>query len=383
MKRPKRLKTQAVKGDLVEHMCRRVSQILGDDGSDPRVYHWQPTSSTLLDLALSGGFGLPGGKVLEIFGREMSCKSGIALHVAASVLGANGIVLWLDPETGFSVNYATRVCGVDVFDPRFTYRAPSYAEDIFNMIRIASVEHAESEEGQVRPLLIVVDSIPALVTKPIANLAHGEGGQKATTASMLSNFFAKPWKQQILGSNVFIILINQVRSRMKALTRSQDDEWTTPGGHAIPFYAYGRLDLKSIGKIWNDPEASRDERISQGVMIQARVQKSKSVTPGDVVTFPFYTREGLPLAGIDDVRSCMSFLHARDCLGQSGSWFTFAGHKAQGLDNLWELVRADPSLSLAMQELTRQVFLEERGVEYTPVTEDTRSIPETEGRTKK
>src|SRR5688572_11313658 len=56
-----------------------------------------PTGSLSLDIAL-GGFGVPKGRVLEIFGPESSGKTTLTLHVIASTQKLGGIAAFIDAE---------------------------------------------------------------------------------------------------------------------------------------------------------------------------------------------------------------------------------------------------------------------------------------------
>ncbi len=56
-----------------------------------------PTGSLSLDIAL-GGYGLPKGRIAEVFGPESSGKTTLALHVIAQAQKAGGIAAFIDAE---------------------------------------------------------------------------------------------------------------------------------------------------------------------------------------------------------------------------------------------------------------------------------------------
>lgn len=354
---------------IVDHVFSRVNQVIGETPG-PDVLHWLPTGSTLLDLALSSGYGLPGGKTVEIYGKTGTCKTSICMMTALTCIqGCGGQVVWFDLEAGFSRSLAEDVIGLDISPPNFVYCCPEYADSVLEAIELIGPEHALSEEGKMRPLLIVVDSIPSIAYRDNMQVSIKSSRQQASGAAMLSFFYSRPWKNRIQGSNVFILLVNQVRSTLKRAAGSQDEEFTTPGGHAIPFYSYGRLELHRDAVIWDDDKKPRDQRIAQGVMISALVNKTKVTSSYDLIRFPFYTSATVPVRGLDDLRSCMTYLTARGALVryqiQAGSWYSLGDIRVQGFDNFWAEVSCRPDLIEVIQNVTREVYLSERGLEIT------------------
>src|SRR3954452_497108 len=82
---------------------------LGDDAWAP--IEVIPTGSAALDVALGVG-GLPRGRVVEIYGPEMSGKTTVALHAIANAQRAGGIAVFIDAEYGLELEYAKKL-GVD------------------------------------------------------------------------------------------------------------------------------------------------------------------------------------------------------------------------------------------------------------------------------
>jgi len=70
-----------------------------------------PSGSLSLDIALGGG--LPGGRVVEIFGPESSGKTTLALHAVAERQKLGGKAAFIDAEHALDIEYARKI-GVDV-----------------------------------------------------------------------------------------------------------------------------------------------------------------------------------------------------------------------------------------------------------------------------
>jgi len=65
------------------------------------------TGSLSLDIAL-GTFGVPRGRVIEIYGPESGGKTTLALHIVAEAQKKNGIAAYIDAEHALDVGYAKK-----------------------------------------------------------------------------------------------------------------------------------------------------------------------------------------------------------------------------------------------------------------------------------
>ncbi|HEX5568487.1 MAG TPA: ATPase domain-containing protein, partial [Streptomyces sp.] len=112
-----------------------------------------PTGSIALDVALGVG-GLPRGRVVEIYGPEMSGKTTIALQAVANVQRAGGTAVFIDAEHGLDIEYAKKL-GVDV--DSLIASQPDNGEQALEitdmLIRSGALD------------LIVIDSVAALVPR--------------------------------------------------------------------------------------------------------------------------------------------------------------------------------------------------------------------------
>ncbi|MFN9850896.1 MAG: DNA recombination/repair protein RecA, partial [Planctomycetota bacterium] len=66
------------------------------------------TGSLSLDMAL-GGFGLPRGRIIEIYGPESSGKTTLALHVCAEAQKAGGVAAIIDAEHAFDPSWGKKL----------------------------------------------------------------------------------------------------------------------------------------------------------------------------------------------------------------------------------------------------------------------------------
>jgi len=121
-----------------------------------------PTGSLSLDLALGTG-GLPCGHITEIYGPDSSGKTTLCLHLLAEAQELGVECALIDVDGSLDLGHAQR-CGVKA-----------------NQLFIAATENAEqaleitltlAQSGIM--LLIVVDSISALVSKAEQSIPYGE-----------------------------------------------------------------------------------------------------------------------------------------------------------------------------------------------------------------
>ncbi len=109
------------------------------------------TGSLSLDIAL-GGFGVPRGRIVEIFGPESSGKTTLTLHIVAHAQKENGIAAFIDAEHALDPSWAKRL-GVDL--ESLLVSQPGSGEEAMQITEMLVKSNAVD--------VIVVDSVAALV----------------------------------------------------------------------------------------------------------------------------------------------------------------------------------------------------------------------------
>ncbi|MBC7784960.1 MAG: DNA recombination/repair protein RecA, partial [Burkholderiales bacterium] len=84
------------------------------DGERRTAIDGIPTGSLSLDIAL-GGYGIPRGRIVEIFGPESSGKTTLTLHIIASCQKLGGVAAFIDAEHALDPSWAKRL-GVKLDD---------------------------------------------------------------------------------------------------------------------------------------------------------------------------------------------------------------------------------------------------------------------------
>ena len=284
------------------------------------------TGSMALDIAL-GVYGLPRGRIIEIFGPESSGKTTLCLHVIANAQAAGGNAAIIDVEHALDPAYAQKI-GVDV--DRLVVSQPDCGEDALNiadtLIRSNSLD------------VLVVDSVAALV--PRAEIEGQMGDSHVGLQARLMSQALRKITGAASKSRTCVIFTNQIREKIGVMYGNPE---TTPGGNALKFYASVRMDIRksTVIKIGDTVVGNR---------ARVKVIKNKMAPPFKVAEFDIMYNEGISKTGsILDVASDMGIVEKR------GSWFSFDGEQlGQGRDQTKAILADDPALQQRIYDRIRE-----------------------------
>ncbi len=264
-----------------------------------------PTGSFSLDLALGVG-GFPRGRIVEVFGPEMSGKSTSALHAIAEVQKQGGKAAYIDAEHALDPDYAQKL-GVKIND--LLISQPDSGEEALNIL-----------ENLVRSGiidLIVVDSVAALT--PRAEIEGEMGAQFIGLQARMMSQALRKLTAITAKNNVLIIFINQLREKIGMM--GYGEPTTTPGGRALKFYASVRIDLRRIAQIKKGEEVI-------GNRTRAKVVKNKVAPPFKIAEFDIIYGEGISYES-DVLTTAIKY----GIVSKSGNTYSFDSEKlGVGLD---------------------------------------------------
>lgn len=281
-----------------------------------------PTGSISLDTAL-GVAGIPRGRVIEIYGAEMSGKTTLALHILAEAQKKNGVGAFIDAEHAMDPDYAKRI-GVDV--DNLLISQPDSGEQALEIVETLV------KSGEVD--VIVVDSVAALVPQAEVSGEMGEF-QVGLQARLMSQALRK-LSGIISKTKTSVIFLNQ--TRMKIGIRFGNPE-TTPGGMALKFYASVRINLRRVAKIKHG-----DEII--GSRIRAKIVKNKVAPPFKTAEFDIYYNEGISYYA-DILNTGLK----KGIIKRSGSWYKYGKKQlGQGREASREFLRENPKITEEIKE---------------------------------
>ncbi len=274
------------------------------------------TGSMALDIAL-GIYGLPKGRIVEIYGPESSGKTTLCLHVIANAQAAGGNAAIIDVEHALDPAYAAKI-GVDV--DKLVVSQPDCGEDALNIVDTLIRSNALD--------VLVVDSVAALV--PRAEIDGQMGDSHVGLQARLMSQALRKITGAASKSKTCLIFTNQIREKIGVMYGNPE---TTPGGNALKFYASVRMDIRKSTAI----------KVGDSVIgnrARVKVVKNKMAPPFKVAEFDIMYNEGISRTGsILDVATDMGIIEKR------GSWFSFDGEQlGQGRDQTKQLLADNPEL---------------------------------------
>ena len=255
-----------------------------------------PTGSLGLDEALGVG-GLPVGRIVEVYGPEMSGKTTLALHVIANAQAKGGVCGFIDAEHALDPTYASNL-GVNLKE-----------------LLVSQPDDGETALGLAETYIdmglsiVVIDSVAALV--PRAELEGEMGDAHMAGQARLMSQALRKLTAKVSKSSCILIFINQIRQKIGVTWGNSE---TTSGGNALKFYASVRLDIRRIGGLKKGDEV-------YGNRTRVKVVKNKVAAPFKSTEFDIIYGIGISWMGELIDRASEAGL-----VKKAGAWYSLANN---------------------------------------------------------
>ncbi len=280
------------------------------------------TGSLALDAAL-GVWGVPRGRVVEIYGPESSGKTTLTLSIIKELQNAGGVAAFIDAEHAFDSSYA-KMLGVKLDD--LLISQPDTGEQ--------ALEIAETLVRSNAVDLVVIDSVAALT--PRAEIEGEMGDSHMGLQARLMSQALRKLTAAINKSGTCVIFINQIRMKIGVMFGNPE---TTTGGRALKFYASVRIDLRKI-------ESIKSGEVIVANRVKAKVVKNKVAPPFREAEFEIHFNEGISRSSdIIDMGT------REDIIQKSGAWLSFENEKiGQGREATRQFLKDNPKIAAKVEK---------------------------------
>ena len=286
-----------------------------------------PSGIVSLDFAAGNG-GFVRGRLVDIYGPEASGKSLVAFHLIGHNLKLGRRCLIIDAE-GTTNSSFMKMLGIDIENENLVImrsgETPLYAEDWFEILKKA----LDAKEFDI----VLVDSVPALVPKSIAEGDMNETKQRAILAQIMSEGLSSII-QRAVSAKTLLIFINQLRARPTVMF---GNPMTPTGGNAIKFFASYRIAVKPLEDVKKAIMLGTKKLESIiGYRVRYTFEKNKLAPANTSAEFYVDFRDGVDY--VDDLISCAELTGV---IGKSGSSYWFypnveGSEKVNGRDKFKE-----------------------------------------------
>lgn len=292
-----------------------------------------PSGSLALDLAIGLG-GYPSGCIIDTFGGESAGKSLLSIMAMAQVQRSGGVAVVWDVERSYSKNTGwLKVNGVDPSKLRFIKLRPEQGCE-------QGMDAVEKIAGSGLADLIVVDSIPAMVTQAQLEKSMSENDMVSARANAMTRHLNR-LVSIIDSSKTTVLFINQLRANMGGGMYEAKEKETSI--FALKHASSLRMQVtKLIGK----DNIKIVDGVPVGHRVKVKLVKNKLAAPYKVAEFDIYYN-----SGVDVASEVADILIGAGTAKSRGAWIDFDGQSFNGLKKFTDFIREPKNLEKYIKQV--------------------------------
>lgn len=258
----------------IKKACGEDSAIVLDSYASPvnaSVKTWVPSGFFWLDLILSGGRGIPCGKIIEIYGAEATGKTSLSQFFIKQFQRKGGIAVYLDFESSLDSVHLNDY-GIDLGN--LIYSSVDTVEEGFDVVQ--SVLTVADKSSSTEPILIVWDSVAMALPGVEGSEESHDKAHVGEQARAMSKGMRKI--RRLIGkTNCTALFTNQTRDKIGVRF---GDKKTTPGGNALKFAASIRLQTYRKKTLTTKRKKGGKEQVHRnGYVIGLHTKKTRFAPP--------------------------------------------------------------------------------------------------------
>jgi recombination protein RecA len=260
------------------------STTLGLSGQVPWYHDLGNFAMNFINSGKFIGGGLPGGKIIEVFGAEATAKSLLGYCFLGNIQKNGGYAILIDCERSGNAKFAEAAGHVDV--DSLIMKEPEHWGEVEHYV--FTVVKAIREADKDCQIGIVLDSIGVIQSEREAKLAKLPanptktqlkeiGPERPGERARAAGDFLRRVQGFLANEKATLYVINQLRTNIGA-AKWEPQDVTSGGGRALPYYASTRLLMKAQKKIIE--KISSEVEVPLGNRLGIVNRKSRSYTPG-------------------------------------------------------------------------------------------------------
>lgn len=317
---------------------KAINKELGDGtvrlASDPK-YRTRvlPTGVLPIDVIFNGG--IPRNRTTEIYGGWSTLKSFIAYNCIAKTQADGGVCALVDTEHSFDEQWAVSI-GIDI--DKLLMPPTHTGEEAVDVTEILVRNGID---------LVVWDSVAATMPqdegrKRLGGKEHMQPGRQAALMSATMRRITS------VNENTALLFINQTREKVGVVFGNPE---TTPGGHALPFYASYRLALRKGSTDREEVEtfdginSTKVKRVASQT-VNATLEKSKLSSPGREYRFQWNAKH----AQIDEAGFIMAIGLEQGWIKKTNAKWSYGRKSINGKDAFKKWIQTDEKIREEMTQ---------------------------------